>query len=72
MPDSTFSPTIPDADQNVFTIGLGYALGHHSFEAAYGLDFYGDRNIRNDQNPAFNGDYKIHVHLISFSYRYSF
>lgn len=72
VPDSTFSPTIPDADQNVFTIGLGYTLGHHSLEAAYGLDFYGDRNIRSDQNPAFNGDYKITVHLLSFSYRYSF
>lgn len=72
VPDSTFSPTIPDADQNVFTIGLGFKHGPHALEAAYGLDFYGDRNIRNDQNPAFNGDYKITVHLLSFSYRYSF
>ena len=72
VPDSTFSPTIPDASQNVFTIGLGYKLGAHSLEAAYGLDFYGNRNIINDQNPAFNGDYKITVHLLSFSYRYTF
>ncbi len=72
VPDSTFSPTIPDSDQNVFTVGLGYKRGHHSLEAAYGLDFYNARNISTDQNPAFNGRYTFNVHLFSFSYRYSF
>lgn len=72
VPDSTFSPTIPDANQNVVTIGLGYSHGHHSLEGAYGLDFYNDRNIQNDQNPAFDGKYTITVHLFSVAYRYSF
>jgi long-chain fatty acid transport protein len=72
VPDSTFSPTIPDANQNVFTFGLGFRHGHHSVEGAYGLDFYDDRNIKNDQNPAFNGSYKFTVHLLSFAYHYSF
>jgi len=72
VPDKTFSPTIPDADQNVFTIGLGYHNGHHALEAGYGLDFYDNRNIKNDQNPAFNGKYSFTVHLFSLSYRYSF
>lgn len=72
IPDSTFSPTIPDANQNVLTFGIGYNHGHHSLEGAYGLDFYDDRNIKNDQNPAFNGKYNITVHLFSFAYRYSF
>jgi len=72
VPDSTFSPTIPDADQNVFTLGLGFHHKRYSVEAAYGLDFYNDRNIRNNQNPAFNGKYNFTVHLFSFSYRYSF
>jgi len=72
VPDSTFSPTIPDADQNVFTVGLGFKFGHNSFEGAYGLDFYDDRNITNDQNPAFDGKYTFNVHLFSLAYRYSF
>jgi long-chain fatty acid transport protein len=72
VPNSTFSPTIPDADQNVFTIGIGYKYGHHSLEAAYGLDFYDDRHIRNSDNAAFNGDYEINVHLFSAAYRFSF
>jgi long-chain fatty acid transport protein len=72
VPDSTFSPTIPDANQNVFTIGIGYKCGHHSLEAAYGLDFYDERHIRNDLNPAFNGDYEFTVHLFSAAYHFSF
>ena len=72
VPDSTFSPSMPDADQNVITVGLGYKHGHHSLEAAYGLDFYNTRNITTDQNPALNGKYTFAVHLFSFAYRYSF
>jgi long-chain fatty acid transport protein len=72
VPDSTFSPSIPDADQNVFTVGLGYQYGQHSLEAGYGFDVYGSRNIKNDLNPAFNGTYNITVHIFSLAYRYAF
>jgi long-chain fatty acid transport protein len=72
VPDETFSPAIPDADQNVLTFGVAWTHGHHGLEAAYGADFYASRHITNNQNPAFNGDYNITVHLFSFSYRYSF
>jgi long-chain fatty acid transport protein len=72
VPDSTFSPTIPDADQNVITVGLGYKYKQHSLEGAYGADFYNTRNITTAQNPAFNGKYEVTVHLFSLAYRYSF
>ncbi len=72
VPDSTFSPTIPDADQNVITVGIGWKGKHTSLEAAYGLDFYNTRNITTDQNPAFDGKYTFNVHLFSLAYRYSF
>jgi len=72
VPDSTFSPTIPDADQNVITFGIGYSSRHHSIEAAYGLDFYDTRQITGNQTAAFNGTYDFTVHLFSFAYRYRF
>jgi long-chain fatty acid transport protein len=72
VPDANLTPSIPDANENVFTFGLGYKHGHHSVEAAYGLDLYDTRNISNDQNPAFNGKYGVTAHLFSFAYRYSF
>jgi long-chain fatty acid transport protein len=72
VPDDTFSPTIPDANQNVLTVGLAYKHNHHAAEVAYGLDFYDQRNITANQNPAFLGKYNLNVHLISLAYRYSF
>lgn len=71
VPDSTFSPTIPDANQNVFTIGLGWHGRHSSLEAAYGLDFYNDRNITDPANPI-HGKYSFNVHLVSLAYNYAF
>jgi len=72
VPDSTFSPVIPDADQNVLTVGLKFQHKHHLVEVAYGADFYNSRHITNNQNAAFNGNYNFTVHLFSVSYQYSF
>jgi long-chain fatty acid transport protein len=72
VPDSTFSPTIPDANQNVITMGLGWHAKNVSMEFAYGLDIYDDRNITTDQNPALNGKYTFNVHLFSLAFRYAF
>jgi long-chain fatty acid transport protein len=72
VPDSTFSTTIPDADQNVITLGLAYEDGRNAFEIGYGLDFYDTRNISNGGDPTFSGTYKITVHLFALSYRRAF
>ena len=75
VPDSTFSPTIPDANQNVFTVGLGWHGKNNSLEFAYGLDIYNDRNINNpitSPDYASNGKYTFNVHLFSFAYTHSF
>jgi long-chain fatty acid transport protein len=74
VPDSTFSPIIPDSNQHVITIGVGYRNGHHSVEAAYGLDLYEERDIQTGNPPLsnFDGTYDWTVHLFSLSYRYSF
>ncbi len=72
VPDRTFSPTIPDANQHVFTVGLSYRYKQHSAEIAYGADFYDRRHITHDINPAFNGDYELAVHLFALAYRFSF
>ena len=72
VPNETFTPIIPDANQNVFTIGLGYRQGHHGVEIAFGEVFYDKRQIVQDQNPVLNGRYNIRVHLFAFAYHYSF
>jgi long-chain fatty acid transport protein len=72
VPNSTFSTTIPDADQNVITVGLAYEDGQNAFEIGYGADFYDKRDISNGGDPTFSGTYKITVHLFALSYRRAF
>lgn len=72
IPDETLSPTIPDSDQNVLTASVEYAWGRSRLEVAYGLVLYRDRDITNNQNPAFNGNYEFSVHLFTAGYRFSF
>jgi long-chain fatty acid transport protein len=71
VPDNTLSPTIPDADQNVVTVGVAWRGKRHALEASYGRVFYEDRQIQSNQNPAFLGRYSTEVHLISLTYRLS-
>lgn len=72
VPDRTFSPTIPDAAQNVVTVGLGYRLGRHRFDLAYSRVFYDDRSISVAENAMFSGEYEIAAHLISLGYGLQF
>lgn len=72
IPDETLSPTLPDANRNVFSVGLGYKVGGHSLNIAYAYSLFDDRDIRNNQNPAYDGDYDIASHLIGASYGYIF
>jgi long-chain fatty acid transport protein len=72
VPDSTFSPTIPDSNQNVITVGAQYHRGRHAIEGAYGYVFYDKRDINNGPAYPFNGSYEWNVHLFALSYNFSF
>jgi long-chain fatty acid transport protein len=72
VPDETFSPTIPDANQNTITVGVGYRRGRHRLDAAYARVIYDDRNITSNQNPSYIGRYEISVDLISLAYGFRF
>lgn len=73
VPDHTFSPTIPDANQHALTTGLAFRDNGHQAEFAYGYIRYDDRDIDNS-GPAglFNGHYETAVHLLSLGYTYQF
>ena len=74
MPDHTFSPTIPDANQHAITTGISYTGGAHRAEFSYGYIRYDDRDINNSDPAAaiFNGHYEMMVHLFSVGYTYQF
>lgn len=70
VPNSTFAPNIPNANQHVITLGVGWKGKSTSLEAAYGMDFYADRHI-GDQQP-YNGTYALNTHLLSLAFNHSF
>lgn len=70
VPDATFSPAIPDADQHTVTFGVGYRRGRHRAELAYAPVFYEDRTIPAPSLVA--GRYTFTVHLVSAAYGFSF
>jgi long-chain fatty acid transport protein len=72
VPDETLAPTLPDTDRSVVTVGAGYHPDRHSIDLAYGYSIIGDREIGNNQNPAFNGNYETSSHIVSVSYGYNF
>ena len=72
IPDNTMSPTLPDADRHVFSVGLGRKSGGHSLDIAYAYSLFDDRKIDDNQDAAYNGDYDISSHLMGVSYGYTF
>jgi len=72
VPDETLSPTLPDADRHVVSLGLGYRKGPHCLDLAGVISFFEDRDIRSDENPAYNGKYENTADILAVSYAYSF
>jgi len=72
IPDSTHSPTLPDGDRHLLSVGSGYVRDSHRFDLAYAYNIIEDRDIRSSPVPPFNGDYEIHSHIFTLTYGYTF
>ena len=66
-PDEAYSPLGPDEDQEVVSVGLGYAAGRHSIDVAYALGLFDGRDIAGSVNSP-DGSYDYESQLLSFSY----
>lgn len=82
VPDSTFEPSIPDANTHLFTIGLSYKRKNVNFDIAYAFQKLQNRKKVNliDDNPldplnpesSANGTYKSQLNMIGLSFTYKF
>ena len=66
-PDEAYSPLGPDEDQEVVSVGLGFAAGRHSVDAAYALGLFDGRDISGSANSP-DGAYDYESQLLSLSY----
>ena len=62
VPNSTFSPTVPDSNRHVFSVGLGYTCVHMNVDVVYQYSLSQDRTVSN--GTAANGDWKSDGHAL--------
>lgn len=72
VPDNTFTPFMADEDQPVLSLGVGFNRGSHAVDLACAVGLFDGRSIRDNANPAYNGDYDFQSSLLSLGYRVSF
>jgi long-chain fatty acid transport protein len=81
VPDSTFTPAVPDTNRSIFSTGLGYRIGHVSAHLAYQYSYSPDRTVAGSPAPApgsfpggqtADGTYHNRFNAISASIEYTF
>jgi long-chain fatty acid transport protein len=77
VPDSNFSPVVPDSDRHVFSLGVGKKYGHFSWDAAYQLAWGPSRSVSGDNNPGFapgaaDGKYQFLSNALTINFGYHF
>lgn len=72
IPTRTVAPSLPDADRHLFTLGVSYAWTAHAVDLAYAYSLFDDLEVRDNNQPAYHGDYDLSSHLFQISYRREF
>lgn len=83
VPDSTFEPSLPDANTHLFTAGMSIKQKKFNFDLAYAYQKLQKRKKNNtiDDNPqdgifksaySANGTYKSDIHMLGLSFTYKF
>ena len=65
IPESTFSPLVPDSNFHLVAVGLGYHTPKWALDAAYNLIYRESREIDNSVNsPIANGTWDNTIHTV--------
>ncbi|HWE01925.1 MAG TPA: outer membrane protein transport protein [Tepidisphaeraceae bacterium] len=63
VPESTFSPLVPDSNYHLFALGLGYDTNRWNLDLAYDFIYREQRHIANSVNsPTVNGTWDNQFH----------
>jgi len=78
--DVNYSPSTPDNDRHIISVGYGYDFNEHAtLDLMYGYVYFAKRNQTaspttpaGSPNSVKNGDYKSQVHMLAASINYKF
>jgi long-chain fatty acid transport protein len=72
VPSTTLAPTLPDADKHQISVGMGLTQGAHRLDVAFAYAILDERDVRDNLNPAYNGNYDSESQILALSYGYTF
>jgi long-chain fatty acid transport protein len=55
VPNNTFSPTLPDSDRHVFSVGIGFTQSRFKIDAMYQYSLSTDRTVTGSPDANFDG-----------------
>jgi long-chain fatty acid transport protein len=72
VPNSSFSPSVPDADRQVFSVGFGYTRKRFSFDIVYQYTIAEDRTVKNSTIAAADGTWRSSYNSIMTTFGLKF
>ena len=71
VPPSTLTPTLPEGDEHVLSVGLGFRRGEHAADVGVAYTVTEDIVVSDVANPI-QGEYEFSKLLVAVSYGYQF
>ena len=71
-PNSTFTPSILDKSQSLVALGLGYRTGPNAVDLGAATGIFGARRVRDNQVPAYDGNYNFSATIVALTYTRDF
>jgi long-chain fatty acid transport protein len=72
VPDSSFSPGIPDSERHIFSVGIGRKYQSFNWNFTYQLAYGPSRDVNGTLGGLADGRYEFLSHALSFSLGYNF
>jgi long-chain fatty acid transport protein len=77
VPDRTFSPTAPDSERHIFSIGAGYKSDRWNVDLAYQLAYGPERTVQGSISPSLIGEtadgiYEFMSHALTVAVGFEF
>lgn len=70
VPDATFTPTVPDSNRHVFSVGLGYAATRFSVDVVYQYSLSQDNTVNNGTAASGTWTSDSHAVLVTSSVKF--